>query len=271
MKQFAFVVVFAGFFAAFTACGKVPRSGDVDMKNSTDSVSYALGYLEAEGFKARLKESPFDSLDVELVARSLAKSALRKTYTDMRIDQFGAFNDEVFASAFVNELAYDKSPFTEVTADAYLRAEFEKAMAKKQGSEVIGGGNQDNLQKGLDFLAENGKRAEVVTLASGLQYEVLVDGKGKKPAATDKVKCHYHGTSIDGKVFDSSVDRGTPAVFPVSGVIKGWVEALQLMGVGSKWKLYIPSHLAYGPQGAGNSIGANETLVFEVELLSIEE
>ena len=241
------------------------------MKNNTDSVSYALGYLEAEGFKARLQESPFDSLDVKTVARSLAKSALRKTYSDMRIEQFGSFNDNVFITAFVNELAYDKSVFTEVTADAYLRFEFDKALAKKQGSEVSGNSNGDNLQKGLDFLAENGKRAEVVTLASGLQYEVIVDGKGKKPAATDKVKCHYHGTLIDGKVFDSSVERGEPIVFPVSGVIQGWVEALQLMGVGSKWKLYIPSHLAYGPQGAGKNIGPNETLVFEVELLSIEE
>ncbi len=124
-------------------------------------------------------------------------------------------------------------------------------------------------EAGVKFLAENGKRKEVTTTASGLQYEVLKEGKGAKPAATDKVKVHYHGTLISGKVFDSSVDRGEPIEFPVQGVIRGWVEALQLMPVGSKWKLFIPSDLAYGPNGAGNDIGPNEALIFEVELLEI--
>ncbi|MBN1463644.1 MAG: FKBP-type peptidyl-prolyl cis-trans isomerase [Paludibacteraceae bacterium] len=122
---------------------------------------------------------------------------------------------------------------------------------------------------GTAFLAENAKRAGVVCLPSGLQYEVLVAGKGAKPGAADNVKCHYHGTLIDGTVFDSSVQRGEPATFGVSQVISGWVEALQLMTVGSKWKLFIPSDLAYGAQGAGQHIGPHTTLVFEVELLDI--
>jgi len=123
--------------------------------------------------------------------------------------------------------------------------------------------------EGEKFLAENKKREGVTTTASGLQYEVLTKADGAKPAATDQVKVHYHGTLVDGKVFDSSRDRGEPVTFPVQGVIKGWVEALQLMPVGSKWKLFIPSELAYGKQGAGADIGPDSALVFEVELLEI--
>jgi FKBP-type peptidyl-prolyl cis-trans isomerase FklB len=126
-----------------------------------------------------------------------------------------------------------------------------------------------NLDAGRAFLEENAKKEQVVSLPSGLQYEVLVEGTGEKPKASDKVKCHYHGTLIDGTVFDSSVERGQPAVFGVNQVIKGWVEALQLMSVGSKWRLFIPSNLAYGEQGAGGSIEPNSTLVFDVELLEI--
>lgn len=128
---------------------------------------------------------------------------------------------------------------------------------------------EENKRAGEAFLAENAKRPGVVTLPSGLQYEVLSEGKGRKPKATDKVQCHYHGTLIDGQVFDSSIQRGAPAVFGVNQVIPGWVEALQLMPEGSRWKLYIPSGLAYGEQGAGGSIPANATLVFEVELIKI--
>lgn len=128
---------------------------------------------------------------------------------------------------------------------------------------------EENRRAGEAFLAENAKRPEVVVLPSGLQYEVLSEGTGRKPKATDKVQCHYHGTLIDGQVFDSSIQRGTPAVFGVNQVIPGWVEALQLMPEGSRWKLYIPSNLAYGEQGAGGSIPANATLVFEVELIKI--
>ena len=126
----------------------------------------------------------------------------------------------------------------------------------------------DNLKAGEDFLAENGKRENVVTLPSGLQYEIITNGVGEKPFAHNTVTCHYHGTTIKGEVFDSSVKRGQPASFPLNAVIKGWTEALQLMPVGSKWKLYIPPHLAYGNRTVSREIGPNSTLIFEVELLS---
>lgn len=126
-----------------------------------------------------------------------------------------------------------------------------------------------NAKSGEEFLLENGKRVEVQTTASGLQYEVIKEGEGESPKATDQVMVHYEGKLIDGTVFDSSVDRGEPATFGVTQVIPGWVEALQLMKVGAKWRLYIPSALAYGPQGAGGVIGPNQTLIFDVELLQI--
>ena len=126
-----------------------------------------------------------------------------------------------------------------------------------------------NKKAGEEFLNINKGKAGVVTLPSGLQYQVLKQGEGAKPAASDKVKCHYHGTLINGTVFDSSVQRGEPAVFGVSQVIPGWVEALQLMPVGSKWRLFIPSDLAYGEHGAGDAIEPNSALVFDVELLDI--
>lgn len=124
--------------------------------------------------------------------------------------------------------------------------------------------------KAKAFLDENAKRKGVVTTESGLQYEVLVEGKGEKPKANSKVKVHYHGTKLDGTVFDSSVDRGEPIEFGLDQVIKGWTEGLQLMSPGAKYKLYIPSDLAYGERGAGGMIGPGETLIFEVELLSFK-
>ena len=129
--------------------------------------------------------------------------------------------------------------------------------------------NAENIEKGKAFLAENAKKEGIVTLPSGLQYEVFTEGNGKKPSATDKVKCHYEGTLIDGTLFDSSIKRGQPAVFGVNQVIKGWVEALQLMSEGSKWRLFIPSELGYGAQQAGEMIPPHSTLIFEVELIEV--
>ncbi len=126
-----------------------------------------------------------------------------------------------------------------------------------------------NVEEGAKFLKENSTKEDVITLPSGLQYKILIAGNGPKPKATDKVTTHYHGTLINGTVFDSSVERGQPATFPVNGVIAGWVEALQLMSTGSKWQLYVPSDLAYGPRGASEQIGPNTTLIFDVELISI--
>lgn len=126
----------------------------------------------------------------------------------------------------------------------------------------------ENLKAGEEFLAENAKREGVVSLPSGLQYEIITKGVGEKPTAYNTVTCHYHGTTIKGEVFDSSVRRGQPASFPLNAVIKGWTEALQLMPTGSKWKLYIPPHLGYGNRNISREIGPNSTLIFEVELIS---
>jgi FKBP-type peptidyl-prolyl cis-trans isomerase FklB len=129
--------------------------------------------------------------------------------------------------------------------------------------------SSDNLKKGLEFLKENKNRTGVIELPSGLQYEIIQQGDGELASIENKVKCHYQGTLIDGTVFDSSVKRGQPAEFPVNAVIPGWVEALQLMPQGSKWKLYIPPELGYGERGAGEIIKPNSTLIFEIELLEI--
>lgn len=129
---------------------------------------------------------------------------------------------------------------------------------------------EDNLMAGKAFLESNEKKDGVKKTASGLQYKVIQEGNGKRPQASDEVEVHYHGTLIDGTVFDSSVDRGEPVSFPVTGVIPGWVEALQLMQVGSKWQLYVPSDLAYGERSPGGNIGPNSVLIFDVELLGIK-
>lgn len=145
-----------------------------------------------------------------------------------------------------------------------MRAKMEAQTQKKSQS------GDANKKTGEDYLAANRKREGVVSLPSGLQYEVVTAGSGKSPAATDTVVVHYKGTLIDGKEFDSSYKRGQPATFPVNGVIKGWTEALQLMKEGSKWKLFIPADLAYGSRGAGADIGPNSTLVFDVELIEVK-
>jgi len=139
--------------------------------------------------------------------------------------------------------------------------------AKKKHAEI----GTKNLATGEKFLAENAKKDGVKTLDSGLQYKVLIEGTGKIPAASSTVVAHYEGSLINGNVFDSSIKRGSPATFPVKGVIPGWQEILQLMPTGSKWQVYIPSGLAYGEKGAGASIGPNETLIFDIELISINE
>lgn len=126
-----------------------------------------------------------------------------------------------------------------------------------------------NLQEGLDFLAANKNKPGITELPSGLQYEVITEGTGPKPHASDKVLCHYHGTLINGTIFDSSVQRGQPSAFPLNQVIKGWTEGVQLMGVGSKWRFFIPPSLGYGDRQVGPTIGPNTTLIFEVELLGI--
>ncbi len=169
-------------------------------------------------------------------------------------------NVEDFANAVKAVLENKETEITHTEAREIVNKYFEELEAKL---------NAENIEKGKNFLLENAKRPGVVTLASGLQYEVIKEGNGKKPSSTDKVKCHYEGTLIDGTLFDSSIKRGEPAVFGVNQVIKGWVEALQLMSEGSKWRLYIPSELAYGAQQAGEMIPPHSTLIFDVELIEV--
>ena len=165
-------------------------------------------------------------------------------------------------------LAGGKMLLTDDEAQAAL-SELQNEVRKKQEAEAQVAG-EANMKEGEAFLADNKTKEGVVTLPSGLQYKILAPGTGPKPSASDTVVCNYRGTFINGTEFDSSYKRGQPASFPVGQVIKGWTEALQLMPVGSKWQLFIPPDLAYGQRGAGGSIGPNATLVFEVELLSIQ-
>lgn len=186
------------------------------------------------------------------------------------------FNAEAFLGGFTHgmknvdekKLRLTEEQMHEAIAE-YQQAKMTEMLAAQEKQQAQ---NAELEAQGQEFLAENAKKEGVTVLESGLQYEVLVEGKGgAKPTATDTVKTHYHGTLVDGTVFDSSVDRGEPVEFPVNGVIDGWQEALQLMSVGDKWRLVIPSDLAYGEHGAGGMIGPNATLVFEVELLEIVE
>ena len=263
MNKLKVIIFIAGSLIISVSCNS-PKTGSVKLTNSVDSISYALGYNYAMNIKDNVFHSgrtPFDSIDYKLLAQALTKHGLSNDAKEMLSNQFKEIKEEIFILAFNNELCLGKSVFTMETANAFLQGEYERIR-----NQIA----QEGLEKGRAFLEENGKRPGVVTLESGLQYEILVEGKGEIPTAEDNVKVHYHGTLIDGTVFDSSVERGEPATFRTTGVIKGWVEALQLMPVGSKWKLYIPSDLAYGQRGSGKLIGPNQTLIFEVELLEIE-
>ena len=179
---------------------------------------------------------------------------IKNQFEDISLDNFKAGMKEV--------LDNEKDPkISGEQATAIIQGYF----TKKQGQE-----SESMIEEGRKFLETNASKEGVTVLESGLQYEVLAQGDGiNMPKLEDNVTTHYHGTLMDGTVFDSSVDRGEPASFPVNGVIKGWTEALQLMSVGSKWKLYVPYDLAYGERGAGPQIGPYSTLVFEVELISI--
>ena len=171
-----------------------------------------------------------------------------------------SINVEDFAQAIKDVLDRKETAISHNEAREIVNKYFEELETKL---------NAENIEKGKSFLEENAKRPGVVTLPSGLQYEVITEGNGKKPSATDRVKCHYEGTLIDGTLFDSSIKRGEPAISGVNQVIKGWVEALQLMTEGAKWKLFIPSELAYGAQQAGEMIPPHSTLIFEVELIEV--
>jgi FKBP-type peptidyl-prolyl cis-trans isomerase len=213
-------------------CQNSGKKSEIKLTSKNDSVSYALGVLIGENNKQQMKSAPgVDQLDKKILIAAFEKAFL---------------GDSV-------QIKADK-------ANATIQSFFSQ-VSKAEGDK--------NLKAGEEFLASNKAKSGVVTLPSGLQYEIIKAGTGPKPKADDEVKCHYQGTTIDGKVFDSSIQRGEPATFPVNRVIPGWTEALQLMPVGSKWKLFIPASLGYGERGAGQDIKPNSTLIFEVELLEI--
>jgi len=180
-----------------------------------------------------------------------------------------AIDSALTARGLRDALAGNKAAMTEDEEKAAL-TQLQTQIRGKQEAKAHEAGAA-NRKEGEAFLAANKTKEGVVTLPSGLQYKILKEGTGPKPTASDIVNCNYRGTLINGKEFDSSYKTGKPVSFPVGGVIKGWTEALQLMPVGSKWQLFIPAGLAYGDRGAGNDIGPGETLIFEVELVSIGE
>ena len=177
-------------------------------------------------------------------------------------------DQDFLAQGLKDALSNAKTTMSDKDMEATMNAFQQEMMTKMQAKQKVEGGK--NKTDGEAFLAANKKKDGVITLPSGLQYKVIKMGSGPKPTASQTVTCNYRGTLIDGKEFDSSSRYGKPAEFPVGGVIKGWIEALQLMPVGSKWELYIPADLAYGENGAGQTIGPNAALIFEIELLSIK-
>jgi FKBP-type peptidyl-prolyl cis-trans isomerase len=201
-----------------------------NLKSAIDSASYAIGVSTGAGYKENLKTLP-DSANVDALI-----------------------------AGFTEALKGQKTSMTPEAAQAFLQTYFMEASAKQATKAK---------EEGDKFLAENKTKEGIITTESGLQYKVVTEGKGVKPTAEDKVKVHYKGTLLDGKVFDSSIERGEPAEFGVGQVIKGWTEGLQLMPVGSKYTFWIPSDLAYGERVAGQDIKPNSVLVFEVELLEI--
>lgn len=216
----------------FLACQSNTQN-KIQLKTQTDSVSYTIG------------------MDIG------------KNLKNQRIEVV----PEILAQGIIDILDSNKTLLSEEQSQEVIAALQQRMMAKHE--EMMKEQKEKNKKEGDQFLSENKKNKDVITLPSGLQYKVVTMGKGPKPKATDKVTVHYVGRTLDGNEFDNSYNRGEPATFTVNQVIKGWTEALQLMPVGSKWIIYIPPDLAYGENGAGQVIEPNSTLIFEVELLSI--
>jgi FKBP-type peptidyl-prolyl cis-trans isomerase FklB len=219
--------------------GTATKAAPAPLTTRKQKFSYALGMNIGNGLGGNLKKQGVE-VDWTIVARGLKDA-----------------------------VAGGKTQLTEEQAQAVLKEV--QTEVQKQQQEKTKAAADKNKSEGDAFLAANKSKEGIVTLPDGLQYKILTAGTGPKPTATDSVVCNYRGTLINGTEFDSSYKRGQPATFGVGQVIKGWTEALQLMPVGSKWQLFIPSNLAYGPRGAGAEIGPDATLVFEVELLSIQD
>lgn len=269
-----------------TACTSGDKPKSVDLANENDSLNYALGYANGKIIKQYhlQKDSTGDGIkmlmkgiqeglkeqnkDAELQAAADFGTAIGtqlKTSEDFYGDSSLTVDMKLIRQGLINGISGEAKTMNAQEAQTYFNSTMQAVQDKK--NEVM---YKDNKVAGETFLAENAKKPGVITTASGLQYEIIKKGTGALPKDTSKVKVHYHGTLVDGTVFDSSVDRKEPATFGVNQVIKGWTEALQLMPVGSKYKLYVPQNLAYGNQTRG-AIKPFSMLIFEVELLAIEK
>jgi FKBP-type peptidyl-prolyl cis-trans isomerase len=284
LKIFIAVALVAA--VAFSSC-KSNKTELSALKTQLDSLNYAFGVANGDGIKnyyikgdsakksieallAGLKEGMKGEVvkeNVELVdlGTKIGSSLKEQQKSGLMNDSALKVNVDLIKQGLVNGLRGSKIQMTAEEGQAYLQKTMMARQAKKMEAKFGA-----NKAAGEKFLAENAKKPGVVTTPSGLQYEIITKGNGPIPSETSKVKVNYHGTLIDGTVFDSSVQRKTPVVFPVNGVIKGWTEALKLMPVGSKWKLYVPQELAYGSQDRG-AIKPFSMLTFEVELISIEK
>lgn len=232
-KANVFIAVLALVAGIFASSCDSKKS--VKLNNGLDSASYAIGILNGNGFRQNIATVPGEPLNVDLLLAGFAETLLdENAKTKMTLEEAEPFMQQYFA-----------------------RVQAEEANSAKE--------------EGAKFLEENKAKPGVITTESGLQYQVITEGTGKRPTATDRVKVHYTGTLLNGKVFDSTAERAEPAIFGVGQVIKGWTEGLQIMPVGSKYIFWIPGDLAYGERGAGPDIKANATLKFEVELLEIVE
>ena len=266
-----------------TSCS---NNANVKVVTSADSLAYAAGVVNTDGLfehvttrmgidpeympqviegikEAFASDSPADN--AKNLGRQLGSQLKNQILPYMNETIGDSLNADIFLNAFVSTLQEDETLMDVPTATAYFRTESERVRNENMASKYA-----DNKEAGMAFLEANKAVAGVQVTESGLQYKVEKMGKGKKPSATDKVKVHYHGTLVDGTVFDSSVERGEPIVFALNQVIPGWTEGLQLMPVGSKFTFYIPYELAYGDRETG-AIKPYSALIFEVELISIEK
>jgi FKBP-type peptidyl-prolyl cis-trans isomerase FkpA len=284
MKRTFNIVSIIGLLALIVSSCTSYSEKTVKLKSEQDSLSYSLGYVNGKvvrdyhlsndssktafadlmkGVKDGLKDKGADETTAQAKELGTMIGSQLRTTEDFYGDSTLSVNYKIIRQGLINGLMDHDKQMTAEEAGEYFNSTMERLMNKRMedsyGSYRI---------EGEDFLVENATRENVVTTESGLQYEVITMGKGAKPVATDRVKVHYHGTLIDGTVFDSSVQRGAPAEFGVNQVIQGWVEGLQLMPVGSKFKFFIPQDIAYGAQDQG-IIKPFSTLVFEVELIEI--
>lgn len=289
MKKFILgVAALAAITMGFSSCNKAPKA---ELKSETDSLAYSYGMTTSRGLKeylVRLEVDTTKNMDAfikgflkatkdmsdeekaEMVGAQIGQQVMQQMMPHFESlvqdgDTTKVFNKNDYLAGFVAGVMDDSKVMTAEAAATYAETVQNRMVSEKAAAKY-----GDYRKANEAFLAANGKKAGVITTASGLQYEVLKAGTGIKPTAASVVKVHYHGTLIDGTVFDSSVERKEPATFGVSEVIKGWTEALQLMPVGSKWRLYIPQELAYGPAEQG-TIKPFSTLIFDVELISIEK